>query len=61
MANVPSLILITPMMEALCSSEMSVLTRVKRRNIPGDGILHSIPIDYIFVLSHLCILTFSTI
>jgi hypothetical protein len=28
------------MMEATRSSETSVLTRAKRRNIPGDDILH---------------------
>jgi hypothetical protein len=28
------------MMEALPSSETSVLTRYKRRNIPEDGVLH---------------------
>jgi hypothetical protein len=41
-ANVPSsLILFAIMMEAVRSSETSVLTRATRRHIPEGGILHS--------------------
>jgi hypothetical protein len=36
-----SLILFNPMMEAIRSSETSVLTRPTRRHIPEDDILHS--------------------
>jgi hypothetical protein len=43
-ANVPSSpILFTLMMEAIHSSDTSVLTRATLLNIPGDGILHSNP------------------
>jgi hypothetical protein len=36
-----SSILVTLIMEAIRSSETPVLTRVTKRNIPEDGILHS--------------------
>jgi hypothetical protein len=36
-------ILVTLMMESICSFETSVLTRATQRNIPEDGILKSAP------------------
>jgi hypothetical protein len=40
--NAPiSLILVIMMMDAICSSETSVLARATWCNIPEDGILHS--------------------
>jgi hypothetical protein len=53
MANVDpsSSILVTLMMEAVCSSETSVLTRATRRNNPEDTILCVIYESFTWILS----------
>jgi hypothetical protein len=42
-----SLILFTLIIEAILSSETSVLTRLRKRHILEDGILHRITMNYI--------------
>jgi hypothetical protein len=49
-----SLIIVTLMMEALSSSETSVLTRATRRNIPEDDILHSDRCEHL--ISHIALI-----
>jgi hypothetical protein len=47
-------ILVTMMMEAIHSCETSVFTRVTRRNVPEDDLLHSHRRDYL--KSYICVL-----
>jgi hypothetical protein len=51
-----SLILSTLMMDAIRSSDMSVLTRGTRHHIPEDGILHSHCREYLSATDKGCIL-----
>jgi hypothetical protein len=49
-----SQILVTLMMEALCSADMSVLTRATRSNIPETCILHCLLLVYYITVIWLC-------
>jgi hypothetical protein len=48
-----SSILVNLLMEALCSSEMSIVTRATRHNIPVDGTLHCLSL-FAVETCHIC-------
>jgi hypothetical protein len=63
MANVvlSSSILVTLMMEALRSSETSVIARTTRRNIPGDSILYVSHVQPLLVRVDFCMVQMSAV